>query len=266
MKKTDYFQIATKKLKYLNYADSTVKTYGFYIQQFLDSIEVPPTKMKTEHAMKYLECYQFTSISQQNQVINAIKFLYERVLQKKYKSPDFKRPKKEHHLPRVINQTQIKESLAKIRNIKHKAILSLAYSVGLRVSEVINLKIEDIDSNRMLIHIRQSKGRKDRIVPLSENILNLLRSYFKDYQPKTYLFNGQTNLKYSTTSCRKIMTKYISDQHRFHDLRHSCATHLVETNVNLRTIQKILGHKSSKTTEIYTHVSNETLSKVPLPI
>ena len=118
----------------------------------------------------------------------------------------------------------------------------------------------------MVINVKGGKGNKDRIVPLSENILKLFRKYFIEYKPKEYLFNGQTNLKYSTTSCNKIMKKYIGKDYHFHQLRHSSATTLLENGVDLRAIQKILGHSNVKTTEIYTHVSTLQLSKISLPI
>jgi site-specific recombinase XerD len=151
-------------------------------------------------------------------------------------------------------------------NLKHRAILTLTYSVGLRVLEVVNLKIVDIDSKRMLIHIENAKGRKDRIVPLSRTVLELLREYFKEYKPKEYLFNGQSSLQYSIGSCQKIYKKYIDSNSSIHNLRHSSFTNLLESGTDLRIIQKIAGHSSSKTTEIYTHVSNNLLSKVKLPI
>ena len=150
--------------------------------------------------------------------------------------------------------------------LKHKAILTLTYSTGMRVSEVINLKITDIDSKRMLIHIKNAKGNKDRIVPLSHTVLILLREYFKEYKPKEYLFNGQSNLKYSTRSCNEIVKKYIGKEYHMPLLRHSNATALLEAETDIRIIQKHLGHSSTKTTEIYTHVSTNLLNKIKLPI
>ena len=138
--------------------------------------------------------------------------------------------------------------------------------MGLRVSEIVNLKIEDIDSKRMLIHIKNAKGRKDRFIPLSSNVLNLLREYFKQYRPNEYLFNGQITNKYSISSCQQIYKKYIETSGHIHTLRHSCATNLLENGTDIRIIQKILGHSSVKTTEIYTHISNQQLNKVCLPI
>jgi site-specific recombinase XerD len=199
-------------------------------------------------------------------VINAIRFLYKFGLDKKYDKVSFKRPKSEKKLPRVIDGEFIKSKLAKIQNIKHRAILTLTYSVGLRVSEIVNLKIEDIDSKRMIIHIKNAKGRKDRIVPLSLTVLTLLREYFKEYKPSDYLFNGQNSNQYSIGSCQKIYKKYIDESGHIHTLRHSCATNLLENGTDLKLIQKILGHSNVKTTEIYTHVSNQMLSKINLPI
>ena len=166
----------------------------------------------------------------------------------------------------MIDGEYIKSQLSKIVNLKHRVILTLTYSVGLRVSEVVNLKIVDIDSKRMLIHIENAKGRKDRIVPLSRTVLELLREYFKEYRPKVYLFNGQNGLQYSIGSCQKIYKKYIDSDSSIHTLRHSSFTNLLESGTDLRIIQKIAGHSSTKTTEIYTHVSNQLLNKVNLPI
>jgi integrase/recombinase XerD len=266
MKKTNYYEICNQKLKYLNYSDRTIKSYLFYINQFLNTIKISPTRLTSGDFQSYLDNYNFTSVSQQNQVINAIRFLYKFGLEKKYDKVSFKRPKSEKKLPKVIDGEFIKQQLSKIENIKHKSILTLTYSVGLRVSEVVNLKIEDIDSKRMIIHIKNAKGRKDRIVPLSQTVLELLRNYFTVYKPKTYLFNGQTSLKYSPNSCNKIVKKYLGENYHIHQLRHSCFTNLLESGVDLRIIQKIAGHSNVKTTEIYTHVSNQLLSKIKLPI
>jgi len=261
-----FLKIYKQKLKYLNYTNRTIEIYSHYINKFLDSVNKYPQHLVASDFQKYLDNFNFSSISQQNQIINAIKFAYERVLNKKYNKINFKRPKKEKHLPQIIDKEYLLKQIGKIRNLKHKAIISLAYSCGLRVSEVINLKIIEIDSKRMIININQTKGRKDRIVPLSIKILELLREYFKEFKPKEYLFNGQKSLKYTASSCNKLVKKYLGEQYHFHLLRHSCFTALLESGVDLRIIQKIAGHSSSKTTEIYTHVSTNLLSKINLPI
>jgi len=250
MKKTNYYEICNQKLKYLNYSDRTIKSYLFYINQFLNSIKISPTRLTSGDFQSYMDNYNFTSISQQNQVINAIRFLYKFGLDKKYDKVSFKRPKSEKKLPKVIDGEFIKTQLSKIENIKHKALLTITYSVGLRVSEVVNLKIEDIDPKRMIIHIKNAKGRKDRVVPLSQNVLELLRKYFTQYKPKEYLFNGQTSLKYSPNSCNKIVKKYLGENYHIHQLIHSCFTNMLESGVDIRTIKKIASHSKVKTTEI----------------
>jgi site-specific recombinase XerD len=259
-------KICEQKLNYLNYSKRTQDNYLSHISKFLKFQEKSTLHLNAQDFQSYLDNYQFKSVSQQNQVINSIRFLYKEVLGKKYDKVSFKRPKSEKKLPRVIDGEFIKLQLSKIENLKHKTILTLTYSVGLRVSEVVNLKIEDIDSKRMLIHIKNAKGRKDRVVPLSCVVLNLLRNYWISYRPKEYLFNGQGSKQYSVGSCQKIYKKWIDDKTSIHTLRHSSFTNLLENGTDLRVIQKIAGHSNVKTTEIYTHVSNETLSKINLPI
>ncbi len=260
-------KICEQKFIYLNYSSKTKDNYLSHIKQFLKSIgNKQVIHLSAQDFQSYLNNYNFTSTSQQNQVINSIRFLYKFGLNKKYDKVSFNRPRSEKKLPRVIDGEFIKQQLYKIENLKHKAILTLTYSVGLRVSEIINLKIEDIDSKRMLIYIKNAKGRKDRVVPLSKNVLELLRIYFKEYRPIEYLFNGQFSNQYSIGSCQKIYKRYIDSNSSIHTLRHSSFTNLLESGTDLRIIQKIAGHSSSKTTEIYTHVSNRLLNKVNLPI
>lgn len=178
---------------------------------------------------------------------------------------------KEHKLPKVLSKNEVKSILSSCTNIKHKSILMLIYSAGLRRSELLNLTISDIDYERMVINIKAAKGMKDRISLLSENLLKLLRSYYKEYKPKKYLFEGQNGEKYSPTSVANILRnaslkagirKIVTP----HMLRHSFATHLLEQGTDLRYIQELLGHNSSKTTEIYTYVSKKAIYKIKNPI
>lgn len=260
-------KICKQKLIYLNYAKRTQDMYIHYIKKFLISLKDKQIiHVTSKEFQNYLDRYNFTSVSQQNQIINAIRFLYKYGLNKKYDKVSFKRPKKEKHLPQIIDKDYLLNQISKIPNIKHKSVLSLGYSVGLRVSEVCNLKISDVDSNRMVIVIRQSKGRKDRIVPLTDKILELLRDYYKQYKPKEYLFNGQNSLQYTPSSCNKLVKKYLGEQYHFHLLRHAAFTHLTDQGVDIRAIQKLAGHQSSKTTEIYTQVSTQVLHKLPLAL
>lgn len=267
VKKTDYYEICEQKLKYLNYSENTSRVYLFYISEFLnETSNVYPTKLSGEDFQKYLDDYPFSSISQQNQVINAIRFLYKYGLNKVYDKVSFERPRGERKLPRIIEKDFLLNKINCISNIKHRAIISLSYSTGMRVSEILNLKITNIDSKRMIINIINGKGKKDRIVPLSKNILELLRKYWLEYRPIEYLFNGQNSSQYTKTSCNAIVKKYIGKEFHFHLLRHSCATTLLESGTDLRIIQKLLGHSSVKTTEIYTHVSTDLLKNISLPI
>jgi site-specific recombinase XerD len=267
MKNQKIIKICEQKFIYLNYSLRTKNNYLSHIKKFLTSLNNKQIiHCNSNDFQAYLNNYNFTSISQQNQIINSIRFLYKEVLNKKYNKLSFKRPISEKKLPMVLDSNYIKLKLNNIQNLKHKTILTLTYSVGLRVSEVVNLKINNIDSKRMLIYIKNSKGKKDRIVPLSQIVLKLLREYYKKYQPKEYLFNGQNSLQYSIGSCQKIYKKYIDCNSSIHTLRHSSFTHLLENGTDLRIIQKIAGHSSSKTTEIYTNVSTQCLNKIQLPI
>ena len=262
----EILEIVEQKLKYLNYADTTRKVYTHYVHVFLKFVKKPISQVTADDYTMFLTEYQYSSVSQQNQIVNALKFFYEKVLNRKYNKVSFERPRKEQKLPKVIDRELLISSIENIQNVKHKAILSLAYSTGIRVSEVINLKITDVDSSRMVVLVRQSKNNKDRIVPLSKNLLELLRNYYKVYKPKEYLFNGQFANQYTASSCNQLVKKYIGKQYHFHMLRHSCFTTLLESGVDIRLIQKLAGHSSSKTTEVYTHVSKTLLCSIPLPL
>jgi site-specific recombinase XerD len=261
-------EIFTEKLRYKNYSPRTIDVYKSYLKNFFEINHIKdPYQITTKQLVNFLSTHTFTSVSQQNQYIGCIKLFAKYILNKKdIHLSKIERPRNEKKLPKVIDGEYIKNQLKKIENLKHRTILTLTYSVGLRVSEIVNLKIEDIDSKRMLIYIKNAKGRKDRIVPLSQTVLEMLREYFIQYRPKEYLFNGQSSNQYSIGSCQKIYKRYIDPNSSIHTLRHSSFTNLLESGCDLRIIQKIAGHSSSKTTEVYTHVSNQLLNKVNLPI
>lgn len=253
-------------LRIKNYSERSITIYCNYVNKFILYFDCDPYHISKSKAVKYLHNNKFNSVSQQNQIISSIKLFYKYIIKSSLNDINFERPRKEKHLPKIIDKGYLINKISGITNLKHKAILSLGYSVGLRVSEVCNLEIKDIDSKRMIIMVRQSKGRKDRIVPLTENVLSLLRWYYIQYKPKEYLFNGQNSLKYTPTSCNKIVKKYLGEQYHFHLLRHATFTHLTDQGVDIRAIQKLAGHQSSRTTEIYTQVSTQVLSKLPLSI
>ncbi len=203
--------------------------------------------------------------------INAIKFLFEKVLGRQAEFYDVPRPKKPWKLPEVLASEEVCCLIQKIENIKHKAMLMAGYSAGLRVSEIVNLKITDIDSKRMMIHIHGAKGKKDRLVPLSKKLLDILREYFVQYKPKGFLFEGQYGGAYSARSIQMILTAAkmkagIKKKGSIHLLRHSYATHLMEGGTDVRFIQELLGHNSIKTTMRYTHVSKKEIGKIESPL
>lgn len=260
-------EIYIKTLTNRNYSKNTIETYTCYLEKFLQEVNKNPYHITTTDIKHYLLNKSYSSTSQQNQIISSLKLFAKHILNKRTIHLDkIKRPRKEKKLPKVIDSEFLKHRILNIKNLKHKAILMIGYSCALRVSEVINLKISDIDSNRMVIYINNSKGRKDRIVKLSETLLETLRDYYKLYKPKDYLFNGQFTNQYSATSCNKLVKKYLGNEYHFHQLRHSGATTMLENGTDLSIIQKILGHNQIKTTMIYTHVSQNTLQKVQMPI
>ena len=181
------------------------------------------------------------------------------------------RPFKEVKLPKVLSQEEVKKIINATNNIKHRCIVGLLYSAGLRRQELLNLRIQDIDSKRMLVTIHQGKGKKDRITVLSEKVLEDLRLYFKEWKPTHYLFEGKPGEKYGRSSIGKIISRAaskskISKVVTPHMLRHSFATHLLEAGTDLRYIQTLLGHTSSKTTEIYTQVSLGHMQSIKSPL
>ena len=262
-----------QKLRYKRYSPNTISTYISCLEQFNRFIERENLQINEPVIYQYLMglVAKGYSRSSQNQHINAIKFYLEKVLRQKQKSYYIERPLKKKMLPTVLSEQEIQLIFSNIKNLKHKAILSLIYSCGLRIGEALNLTINDLDSDRMLISIRSGKGEKDRMVPMASNVLKLLRVYYKEYKPVNYLFNGNENGPYSATSVRNVLKRavyksYIKKNVTPHTLRHSYATHLLEKGTDLRFIQVILGHSSVKTTEIYTHVSTKNLRAIKSPI
>lgn len=205
-----------------------------------------------------------------NQVISAGKHFLKIGLGKSdYNIKKLQRPRTSRTLPNVLSVSEISRILAAITNIKHKAYIATIYAHGLRISELINLKVNSIDSSRGFLVIKQSKGRKDRLIPLNHEALQLLRQYYAQYRPKNYLFEGASGQQYSETSIRKVLESAVKKARILkpvtpHTMRHSFATHLHEQGTDIRYIQELLGHTSSKTTEIYTHVSSVSLKHIQL--
>lgn len=262
------------KLELKKYANSTVKTYTIFFEMFINHYKDRELKTLDESDIRaYLQklIQKKVSNSYLNQTINAIKFYYEIVLGMPNRFYEIERPRKEYKLPQVISKEEILSIIENTTNLKHRCVVQLLYGSGLRRSELINLKITDIDSKRMLIKVKDGKGNKDRLTLLSLNALKDLRLYFKEWKPKEFLFEGRKGGKYSAESIVKVVKRAadkagIRQNISPHTLRHSFATHLLESNVDLRQIQVLLGHGSSKTTEIYTHVATNTFKTIKNPL
>ncbi len=262
------------KLELKRYANNTAKTYIQCFEKFINAqTETDLMRLNEQDVQLYLQklIQDKMSNSYVNQMINSIKFYYEVVKGMPNRFYSIERPIKEHTLPKVLAKEEVKNILDATSTIKHKCILSLMYSSGLRVGELLNLKPEDIDSKRMLVRVNQGKGKRDRLTLLSEKVLLDLREYYKKHRPKKWLFESPDGHKYSATSVATILTKAsrtVGIQKRVnpHMLRHSFATHLLESGTDLRYIQTLLGHKSSKTTEIYTHVATNTFAIIKNPL
>lgn len=256
------------------YSYKTVKSYIYYNRDFLNFTGKPPADINSNDIkdyLLYLAEERQSATSTLNQAINALKFYYGTILKRKFVY-EVKRPRKDKKLPVVLGQEEVVKILNSVDNLKHRAILMLVYSAGLRVGEVVKLKPEDIDSKRILVHIRGAKGRKDRYTLLSETALEFLRQYWKEYKPEKWLFEGARKDKHITTRTVEKVLEHacnktgIKKDVSVHTLRHSFATHLLEGGTDLRYIQELLGHKDSKTTEIYTHVSTKSLGKIKSPL
>ena len=262
------------KLQVLRYSRSTVNTYVSMFEEFINyykNIDLISINENDIRAYLLHLVGRGVSVSYQNQAINAIKFYFEIVLGLPNRHYYVERPRKVETLPLVLSVEEVQRLLNTVTNLKHKAILITIYSAGLRVSEVLELKMSDIQSDRMLILVRNSKGNKDRTTLLGKKTLSILREYYIEYKPDTYLFEGQNGGKYSSTSIQKILKKALKKANiikpaTIHTLRHSFATHLLEKGTNLRYIQTLLGHSSPKTTEIYTRVSTVDMEHIKNPI
>ena len=262
------------KLELKRYANSTVKTYVTYFEMFINHYKERKLETLDESDIRaYLQILIRKDVSNSylNQVINSIKFYYETVLGMPNRFYEIERPRKDHKLPKVISKEEVIAIIEHTNNLKHRCIVQLLYGSGLRRSELLNLKLNDIDSKRMLIRVKRAKGNKDRLTLLSKNALKDLRMYFKEWKPQEYLFEGRKASKYSAVSVLNIVKNAaikakITQNVTPHVLRHSFATHLLESGVDLRQIQVLLGHGSSKTTEIYTHVATNTFKEIKNPL
>ncbi len=257
------------------YSPSTIKTYKETVSTFLRFFSSKPiSEINHNDLIVFNNQYiiqKNLSNSYQNQVVNALKLFFQIIENKKIVVELLHRPRREKKLPNVLSKEEVKAILEAPKNIKHQAMLSLIYACGLRRGELLNLTLKDIQSNRNLLLIRQAKGKKDRVVPISPKLIELLRSYYKEWKPITWLFEGQfPNTQYSAKSLESVLKQSLTKAKigkpvSLHWLRHSYATHLLENGTDLRYIQELLGHRNSKTTEIYTHVSTSIIKMIKSP-
>lgn len=267
-------EIYLEKLELKCYSVNTVKTYVSCFEAFMNHYSERPLEDLNEKDIRlYLQKLIRTNCSHSyiNQAINSIKFYYEVVLEMPNRFYSIERPRREEKLPEVLSKEEVFDIIDNTNNIKHRSIVSLLYSAGLRRSELLNLELEDIDSKRMVIKVRSGKGNKDRYSILSEKILIDLRKYYVLWRPKRFLFEGHQGNQYSAESVVKLVKAAarkagIRKNVTPHMLRHSFATHLLEAGTDLRYIQVLLGHKSTKTTEIYTHVATNIFFNIKNPL
>ncbi len=267
----EYLELLNQKRYSLNTVHAYVSSFKRFVL-FFKGKDI--SLLSDEEVKKYLVHLvdrEKVSPASQKQAINAIKFYYEKVLRRPVKHYMYSRPKREKKLPVILSEEETAKILLSSRNLKHRTILTVIYSSGLRLSELLNLKIADIDFNRMLIHVVSGKGKKDRYTILSPKLSDMLEKYIYAYQPSEYLFEGQGGGRYSPKSVQNIMKRAvlnagITKHATVHSLRHSFATHLLENGTDLRYIQELLGHASSRTTEIYTHVSKRSIGKIKSPL
>jgi site-specific recombinase XerD len=274
MKRTELIDKYEKILRLKNYSPKTEKAYLHHLNLFLNyisksNVSSVDSKILLDY-FNYLKQTRKFSYSAIKQSLASVRFLFLDVLKKEIDFDFFVKIKKPNSLPDILTIEEVRKIINSITNLKHRAIISTIYSCGLRISEAVNLEINDIDSSAMTVKIVNAKGRNDRIVMLSEKLLSLLRQYFKEYKPKAYLFEGQKGEKYSSRSIQKIFNNAvkkvgIKKKVTVHSLRHSFASHLLDNGTDIRFIQELLGHKHLSTTQIYTHINPISVKKIKSP-
>jgi len=258
------------------YSKNTITTYMEQIRRFFEYYnEVNPFELTDKNVEEYLLHLlkkKNISLSYQKQVICSIKFYFEKILGRETKKYFFERPiQKIIKLPVVLTKRELRIFFDQFDDLKNLTMFKTIYSSGIRISELINLRISDIDSDMMLINIRSGKGMKDRVTLLSEELLVLIRKYYKKYHPKVWLFESSDKIKYSPQAVRKKFHQAfdktgIDKKATVHTLRHTFATHMLENGEDVRKIQKLLGHKNITTTEIYTHISSKAIQNLRSPL
>lgn len=265
----------TRYLEGRRMSPSTVGTYSGLIGDFFHYLNYKPvaelTNRDVEKFCEDILAHYNYSVSTQRQFISAVKKLKGLYPECRIDDLRLERPKKSRHIPNILSKEEVIRLLRFTRNLKHRAALGMIYSAGLRISELLNLQLSDLDFHRRQVFIRQGKGRKDRVVILAESMIPLLTNYLGSYQPKEFFIEGPDGGRYSAGSVRSFLRQAcqragIQKRVTPHTLRHSYATHLLESGIDIRYIQELLGHSRPETTMIYTHVARKDLLQITSPL
>jgi site-specific recombinase XerD len=267
-----YMELYSEDLRLKNYSKNTIDNYVSQVKCFLEyfnSVATKPSEISEKQIKEWL--LMAKTINSRKHRISAIKLFYKYTGKQPLKFKHIEYPRADKKLPIVLSVEEVQKMFDVCDNLKHRVVLSLLYSCGLRVSELINLKWVHIDRSRMIINIIAGKGNKDRQVMLAEPLIPLLESYYKEYKSKEYVLNGQFDLQYSSRSVLEVMKQLgqkagINKRVYTHLMRHNAFTHMVEYGVDVHLIQKIAGHNNVKTTLIYTHISHNLISKIQSPL
>lgn len=268
----NYVKKFSEDLQLQNYGERTIINYASQVELFLknyNNVVTKPSEITEAQIKQWL--LQAKTVNSRKHRLSALKLFYKITGKQPLKFKYIPYPREEKKLPIVLSQKEIQALFNVCENVKHKVILSLLYAGGLRVSELINLKWENIDRKNRVIHIRQSKGKKDRQVMLPEQLINLLEKYWKQYHSKEYVLNGQDSLQYSERSINNVLKQLgekagVKKRIYAHLIRHCTMTHLLEAGTDISIIQKLAGHSSPKTTQIYTHISTALISNIQSPL
>lgn len=260
------------ELKIRNYSPKTIKSYLYCLKEYFAFKKGNIEKLDIENIKKFLLQKQRYNLSPQtiNLYLNAIKFFYREVI-KTSRKIDLKLAKRDKKLPVVLSRNEIGEAISNISNPKHKLLLALAYGAGLRVSEVVNLKVKDLDLNELTIHLRQAKGKKDRITIFPEKLRTKIQNLIVGKDKNDFVFESERGGRLTTRTAQKVFEKAlkkakIRKDATFHSLRHSFATHLLENGVDIRYVQELLGHQNIRTTQRYTQVTNPSIKNIKSPL
>lgn len=263
---------AENEMRLRAYSPKTIRTYMRCLREYLSTITDSWQNFNEEHLRTFIlnKNNQGKASQTVNLYLNAVLFFYRAVLGQIIK-PNIKFVKRPSRIPSVLSREEIRRVLDATKNLKHRTLIALAYGAGLRVSEVVNLKIKDVDFDRSLIYVTQGKGRKDRITLLPEKLITTLRAFCENRMPDDYIFESARGGKLTSRTAQKVFAKLltiagVTKKATFHSLRHSFATHLIENSVDIRYVQELLGHQNIRTTQIYTRVTNSAVRKIQSPL